>query len=261
MGYIRKKITSLLVISITLIMANSLFACDDTLVMLLTEKNPTSEFSKSVRNFMNSLTLLGTTLKFTPKEDYSTELNGVLNSWMEFSKKYMTNPPEEAKNDSEWINKMTSIAKKIGSIRKLINSKQTMEAHNSILDLSNTVGTLFENSIGITDKKLSFITTSADLNDLQRLISEKDYNEATKRLEKLKQDLETFQKYTTDNDLSVASNTAKIIDSISKALINNQTPEEIDTNVSELRTSFEELRSRILMKEWFNGSEAQEKGK
>ena len=176
-------------------------------------------------------------------------------------KKYMTNPPEEAKNDTEWINKMTSIAKKIGNIRKLINSKQHLDAHNSILDLSNTVGTLFENSVGITDKKLSFITTSADLNDLQRLVSEKDYNEAAKRLEKLNQDLETFQKYITDNDLSVASNTAKIMDSISQALTNKETPEEIDTKVSELRTSFEELRSRILMKEWFNSSEAQEKGK
>ena len=259
MGYFRQKITTF--IAITLIMANSLFACDDTLVMLLTEKNPTSEFSKSVRSFMNSLTLLGSTLKFTPKEDYSTELNGVLNSWMEFSKKYMTNPPEEAKNDTEWINKMTSIAKKIGEIRKLINSKQRMNAHNSILELSNTVGTLFENSVGITDKKKSFITTSADLNDLQRLISEKAYTEATQKLEKIKQDLDSFQKYITDNDLSVASNTVKIMGSISKALENNQSPEEIDTSVSELRTSFEELRSRILMKEWFSDGEAQEKGK
>ncbi len=233
---------------------NTIFACDDTLVMLLTAKNPTSEFSKSIRSFMNSLTVLGTALKYTPKDDYSTELNEVLNTWLEFSKKYMTNPPEEAKNDRNWISKMSSTAKKIGEIRKLINKKQYLDAHNGVLELSNTIGTFFE-AIGITDEKQVFIVASADINDLQR---KKSNSEAFKTIEKLKQDLESFKKYISSEDLSIASNTAILIDSISHSLNKNESKEEIDKTVSKLRTSFEELRSRILMKEWFSSDESEE---
>lgn len=236
-----------------------IFACDDTLVILLTAKNPTSEFSKSIRSFMNSLTVLGTALKYTPKEDYSAELNAVLNSWLDFSKKYMTNPPEEARNDRNWIYKMSNTAKKIGEIRKLIKNKEYLSAHNGILELSNTIGTFFE-AVGITDEKQVFIVTSADINDLQRLIEQKSKTESLEKINKLKQDLESFKKYLANEDLSAASNTALLIDSISMSLNSGESTEEIDKKVTKLRTSFEELRSRILMEEWFSDDESQQEG-
>ena len=238
---------------------NPLFACDDTLVMLLTAKNPTSEFSKSIRTFMNSLTVLGTALKYTPKDSYETEVQGMLSAWMEFSKKYMTNPPEEAKNDRQWVEKMNNTAKKIGEIRKQINNKEFLNAHNNVLELSNTIGTFFE-AVGITDEKQVFLTTSADLNDLQRLVDNKLYEESKAKLAKIQNDLNDFRKYTSEDDLSSASDTAMLIESISQALIKNESSEVIDTTVSKLRTSFEELRSRILMKEWFSEEEDQKKG-
>ncbi len=238
-------------------MANPLIACDDTLVMLLTAKNPTSEFSKSIRSFMNSLTLLGSSLKANLKDDYNTELESVLNSWLEFSKKYMTNPPEEAKNDKNWISKMSSTARKIGEIRKLVNNKQYLEAHNNVLELSNTIGTFFE-AAGISEEKQVFITTSADLNDLQRLAEQKTISEFNEKITKIKSDLEEFKKYIKlEEDLSVASNTALLIESVSQVLVKNESPEEIDNSITKLRTSFEELRSRILMQEWFSTDEAQ----
>ena len=85
MGRIILRKIFLIFLAITLI-ANPLFACDDTLIMLLTAKNPNSEFSKSIRTFMNSLTVLGTALKYTPKESYNPEVEGMLSAWMDFSK-------------------------------------------------------------------------------------------------------------------------------------------------------------------------------
>ncbi len=246
-------------LSAFLIASAPVYACDDTLVMLLTAKNPTSEFSKTIRTFMNSMTVLGTALKYTQKDDYSTEVNGALDAWLEFSKKYMTNPPEEAKNDKQWREKMSTTARKIGEIRKLVNNKQYLEAHNNVLDLSNTIGTFFE-AVGITDEKQIFITTSADLNDLQRMIETKSTNDAVNQLQKLAADLDAFKKYITEDDTSAAQNTAAIIDSISESLKKNNSPEELDQNVSKLRTSFEELRSRILMQEWFSGEDTKQEG-
>lgn len=240
-----------ILLSASLFITAPVYSCDDTLVMLLTAKNPTSEFSKTIRSFMNSLTVLGTALKYSPKEDYSTEVNGVLDAWLEFSKKYMTNPPEEAKNDRQWREKMGITARKIGEIRKLVNNKQYLEAHNNVLELSNTIGTFFE-AVGITDEKQIFISTSADINDLQRLIDNKSKQEAQNQLKKVSSDLEAFKKYITADDASSASNTAKLIDEISQALSKDESAEVLDQSVSKLRTSFEELRSRILMQEWFS---------
>ena len=205
---------------------------------------------------MNSMTVLGTALKYTPKEDYSTEVNGALDAWLEFSKKYMTNPPEEAKNDKQWREKMSLTARKIGEIR---NNKQYLEAHNNVLELSNTIGTFFE-AVGITDEKQIFIATSADLNDLQRMIDSKSAQEAQKQLEKLKSDLDAFVKYTTEDDAAAAKSTAALIESISQSLAKNDSKDQLDQSVSRLRISFEELRSRILMQEWFSGDDAKEKG-
>lgn len=246
-------------LSAFLIASAPVYSCDDTLVMLLTAKNPTSEFSKTIRTFMNSMTVLGTALKYTQKDDYSTEVNGAMDAWLEFSKKYMTNPPEEAKNDKQWREKMSTTARKIGEIRKLVNNKQYLEAHNNVLELSNTIGTFFE-AVGITDEKQIFLTTSADLNDLQRLIETKSTDDAFNQLQKLIADLESFKKYITEDDATAAQNTAAIIDSISQSLKKNDLPEELDQNVSKLRTSFEELRSRILMQEWFSGENTKQEG-
>ena len=242
-----------------IIIANPLFACDDTLVMLLTAKNPTSEFSKSIRTFMNSLTVLGTSLKYTPKESYDQEIEGMLSAWMEVSKKYMTNPPEEAKNDRHWVEKMNDTAKKIGEIRRLVNSKEFLKAHNGVLELSNTIGSFFE-AVGISDEKQVFITVSSDLNDLQRLVESKLYQDSKDKLVIIQKDLDNLKKYTSEEDISSASNTAKLIDSVYQALEKNDSPEEIDLIVSKLRTSFEELRSRILMQEWFSEDNSQKEG-
>lgn len=255
---ILKKILFIFLLS-NVFLPSSAFACDDTLIMLLTAKNPTSEFSKSIRTFMNSLTVLGTSLKYNPKDDYSAELNPVLEAWLEFSKKYMSNPPEEAKNDRNWISKMSSTAKKIGEIRKQIHNKQYLDAHNGVLDLSNTIGTFFE-SVGITDEKQIFMTTSADLNDLQRLVATKSNTKISEQINKIKQDFENFKKYISADDQIAASDTAMLIESVSQVLVKNESPEETDTAISKLRTSFEELRSRILMKEWFSDSEAPKEG-
>ena len=49
-------------------------ACDDTLVMLLTAQNPASEFSKTIRSFTNTLTVLGSALKEQKKASYDSEM-------------------------------------------------------------------------------------------------------------------------------------------------------------------------------------------
>lgn len=244
-------------IRITLLLAILFFglnmvaiACDDTLVMLLTAQNPTSEFSKVIRSFTNTLTVLGTTLKNTKKDSYDEELNKVMDAWLEFSKRYMTNPPEEARNDLLWAKKTSDTARVIGEIRRLTSEKKYQEAHNLVLELSSRIGSFFE-AFGVSNEKQLFIKTSTNLTNLERLLLQNDYPGATAVIADLRANLKDFKPMLPEVATGSDNNVAKLIREIETGITSGLKPEELDPKTQELKASFEELRSHILMKEWF----------
>ncbi|HNS08424.1 MAG TPA: hypothetical protein PKN29_01930, partial [Candidatus Ozemobacteraceae bacterium] len=166
-------------------------ACDDTLVMLLTAQNPASEFSKTIRSFTNTLTVLGSALKEQKKASYDSEMKQVMDSWLEFSKRYMTSPPEEARNDRQWAEKTSNTAKFIGDIRRLVAENKFSDAHNKTLELSGRIGTFFE-AFGVSDEKQIFIKTSGNLTNLERLVLKSDFAGAASLTVELNANLKEF---------------------------------------------------------------------
>lgn len=234
----------------------AIFGCDDTLVMLLTSQNPASEFSKAIRSFTTSLTVLGTTLKENKKDNFETELKTVMDSWLEFSKRYMTNPPEEARNDLKWVEKTQQTAKMVGEIRQKISGGEIVLAHNLVLDLSSRIGSFFE-SVGVSDEKQLFIKTSSNLMNLERLVLENNYSEALTRISDLKADLESFRSLIPQTASPAFSLTSELLGEIEVSINGNSAPDVVDAIIIRVKSGFEELRSHILMQEWFPGAVGQ----
>lgn len=226
------------------------FACDDTLVMLLTAQNPASEFSKTIRSFTSTLTVLGSALKEQKKASYDSEMKQVMDSWLEFSKRYMTSPPEEARNDRQWAEKTSDTAKFIGDIRRLVAENKFSEAHNKTLELSGRIGTFFE-AFGVSDEKQIFIKTSGNLTTLERLVLAADFNGAASLTVELTANLKEFTPLLNGSFTAEISATEKLIADITKGLEGRAAPAQLDINIQELKNSFEALRSHILMREWF----------
>ena len=227
-----------------------LIACDDTLVMLLTATNPASEFSKSIRSFTNSLTILGSALKNRTADSYDAEMNQVMGSWLEFSKKYMTSPPEEARNDRRWAAKTSETAVFIGEIRKLVSNKNFSEAHDKILDLSGRIGMFFE-SFGVSDEKQLFIKTSGNLTSLERFILSSDHLEAASLTVELHKNLDEFKPLLPASFSEEINKTGTLLDAIAADILKKTSPTELDVRFQEVKAAFEALRSHILMFEWF----------
>jgi len=227
--------------------------CDDTLVMLLTSQNPASEFSKAIRSFTTSLTALGTSLKENKKDNFEAELKLVMDSWLEFSKRYMTNPPEEARNDLKWVEKTRQTAKMVGEIRAKIAAGEFPSAHNLVLHLSSRIGSFFE-SVGVSDEKQLFIKTSSNLMNLERLVLENNYTEAIVKLIELRSDLESFGSIIPKTASPAFELTTSLLAEIELSINQKQTVEAIDAVIAKARSGFEELRSHILMQEWFPGA-------
>ena len=235
---------------LTVAIGNPAFACDDTLVMLLTAKNPSSEFSKTIRNFTSDLAILGQSLKALQKDNYDAEMSKVMDSWLEFSKRYMASPPEEARNDLQWAKKTSDTAKVIGEIRRLTSEKKYREAHNMVLDLSSRIGAFFE-AFGVSDEKQLFINTSTNLTTIERLVLQNDYQQTAPLIADLQDNLTEFATMIPEIATHTFNTAKTLLASLETGIKAGQAPSEADKTLEELKTAFEELRSHILMREWF----------
>ncbi|MEW6709994.1 MAG: hypothetical protein AB1403_09260 [Candidatus Riflebacteria bacterium] len=228
----------------------SMKACDDTLVMLLTAKSPNSEFSKSIRKVATYLSNLGATLKAGLKQDYSFEMKNVMDAWLEFTMKYMTNPPEEARGDKNWAEKTQKTSEVIGQIRKMIENGERLKAHDRVLELSSEIGKFFE-AVGITPEKQLFIEASANLTILEQKILADDQTASLKSIASLTKNLSEFKQIIPE----VASLTAVQLENkmlaLKQMIETSSKTTSLDPASVELRTMFDELRSHVLMKEWF----------
>jgi len=232
--------------------AAPLIACDDTLVMLLTAQNPGSEFSRIIRSFNSDLTALGLALKAMEKVSYDQEMAKVMDSWLEFTKKYMTNPPEEARNDLRWAEKTSATARGIGEIRRLINEKKFTEAHDRVLELNSKMGAFFE-AFGVSDEKQLFISVSTNLTNLERALLGDDKEASANLVKELTKNLESFTPLLGDNPDNRKEDVRKLLIELAADIELNSSLKALDAKQQQLKTIFEELRSQILMREWFPG--------
>lgn len=232
--------------------ASPLIGCDDTLVMLLTAQNPGSEFSRVIRSFNSDLTVLGLALKAMEKVSYDQEMAKVMDSWLEFTKKYMTNPPEEARNDLRWADKTSATARSIGEIRRLINEKKFTEAHDRVLELNGKMGAFFE-AFGVSDEKQLFISASTNLTNLERALLGDDKAASVHLVQELTRNLESFTPLLGDKTDNRKDDAHKLLLELAADIELNSSLKALDAKQQQLRTIFEELRSQILMREWFPG--------
>ena len=233
-----------------LLASHTAIACDDTLIMLLTAQNPTSQFSQVIRSFSTDLTALGLVLNDGLEDQYNEKLSTVMSAWLEFSKNYMNSPPEEARSDRHWTSKMTDTARSIGQIRKLVTAGNNVEAHDKVLELSSRLGTFFE-AFGVSSEKQLFIDISANLISLERAAIADKSEEALALTQELKQNFAELRPMVPDIAAVSAEKTLKLINQLSQTFSDSQHVAAAQPEILELKTLFEELRSHILMMEWF----------
>lgn len=173
-----------------------------------------------------------------------------MKAWLEFSKTYMTNPPEEAKNDRAWVQKTTYAAKSIGEIRHDILKGSFYEAHNKVLALSGYLAKFFE-GFGISEEKQIFMTASTNLISLERALLENNRAEAASFSSALKTDLSSFDTMLKGDNGKGTSKARSLLAKIDAGLKDSEHLKRLDGQFVKLQAVFEEMRSEILLQEWF----------
>ncbi|MBF0545691.1 MAG: hypothetical protein HQM08_14705 [Candidatus Riflebacteria bacterium] len=233
---------------------NVLFSCDDSLLRLLTSENPEDEFSKGVIDFNQKLSNLGTVLKNRDTEKMEPLLSTLMESWMNFSNKYMVNVPEKARNDPFWNDKMQEAAQRIGSIRKAIAQGKINEAHDTVLGLSAFLGKFFEN-FGMSPQNRCFLICGQLFDEIERSRLKKDSIDMLEKVSSLTSILATFSANLNPSLQTQYEKTLLSLEAIKNSIKSNP-PSDLWTRNELLETahqSFLNFRAILVAKEWFPG--------
>jgi hypothetical protein len=229
-------------------------ACDDALLLLLTASDPESDFTKAIRALNQEIGNLGETLNLRRQENYASYLEKLMESWMQFSNRFSVNPPEMAKNDAKWPDKMKDIGMSIGGIRKAIHETHIQQAHDETLALSVKILNLFE-AVNMSSIKRAFLYGSRLLEQLGQSRAKRDPETFGVYLGQFNELLATF---TPQISSLTASTHHKMVLTLKVLKGSTTTPESFDNPqipffLTELEHGFKHLRTLTLAREWFPG--------
>lgn len=119
-------------------------ACDDTVLSLVAAGDPRSLFASSLVRLNELVAGLGEALNNRLEGLYQERLEALMQGWMRISTAFAA-PPAEADVTAEvWREKLRGISRKIGSVRSLITERDSVAAHDLVLQLSEDLNGLLE---------------------------------------------------------------------------------------------------------------------
>lgn len=116
------------------------FACDTNLFSVIAGDSKETAFIEASTKLAVAAKNLNENAR---KPEALHKLEELMNSWLDFSNKYVVFPPEWGKNDEKWKDKFSDLAKILGEIRKYLG-KDYFKAHNEILRFSRRISKLYE---------------------------------------------------------------------------------------------------------------------
>jgi hypothetical protein len=135
--------------------------------VLLTSRNPGSEFSLAIREFSRHLASLGEALSARQLAGLPSLLEHTMTAWMEFSNRFGLNPPPEARGDQEWPNKIRQAGEALGQIRMAMQAGEIQTAHDRVLALSGTLGSFFTHT-ELSPTRRAFLQAAEAFTNLER---------------------------------------------------------------------------------------------
>lgn len=235
--------------------AQSLIACDDTLLLILTAKDPNSEFSRSIREFNRRLSALGAALLAKREAIVPTLLEQLMTSWMEFSNTYAFNPPKIAGNDHLWPEKIRRGGETIGLIRRLVREGNLQEAHNQVLAFNGRIGEFFT-ATDLDPTKRLFLEAASLFAAMEIQIAGGDVVTLRHQAASLPILLENYVALLPPEPRDLSQTVATAITVLQDHLrITDKANATTAFHVEKVKAHFQELRARILMQEWFPGAD------
>lgn len=231
----------------------SLSGCDESLLRILTADDPNGPFTQAITGFHKRLAELGIELKNQKSENHEKSLEGLMTAWLEFSNRYMVNPPEQARGDPQWQKKMEKAASRIGEIRLAIKEKRIQNAHDTVLALSTDV-TAFFDCFGLSPLKRVFLGASSAFEECERYRISGNIPSVEMALASLTNVLATLTPRLTSETKLLHDRVFLDVQELQKTVGDSSSLATASflARLENTRADFQKLRDRQLMFEWFS---------
>ncbi len=130
----------ILVITLWFLAIPCCFACDTNLFSIIAGDSKETAFIEASTKLAVAAKNLNENAR---KPEALQKLEELMNSWLEFSNKYVVFPPEWGKTDEKWKDKFSDLARILGEIRKYLGNDY-FKAHSEILRFSRRISKLYE---------------------------------------------------------------------------------------------------------------------
>ncbi|MBI3038345.1 hypothetical protein HYY75_04725, partial [bacterium] len=176
----------------------------------------------------------------------------VMDKWLSFSNKFSINPPEFAKADPAWRQKMAEAAERVGEIRKKIDTRNYHDAHNAVLSLSQFLIKFFDSS-SISPLKKSFLIGAELFSEMELSLSASDTIKFHLSLASTTQLMATYTPLLSTDSRQIWNHINYSL-KVLNAMVSTS-PVIVDPNATNLLKNVTEdyldLRTRILVSQWF----------
>lgn len=127
------------------------WACDDTVLMLVSGANPGDEFSGALLKMAQNLREMASALNAFNIESAQQLLNKVLGSWVSFDNRYSQNPPFRWKGDSRWTARVKQLTDLMGVVRGHFQGGRYKPAHDMLEGIVIQMTLLSTGAVGAKD--------------------------------------------------------------------------------------------------------------
>ncbi len=178
-------------IVVALLAPVSLLACDTNLISLISGNSAADMFVEKSSQLVALSVKLGQNIQSA--DTAKPVIQEIMNAWIAFDNNFSQFPPEWAKQDSEWKNKLKMLADIIGQIKFASSSGDLGKAHDLTLFFSKKLTLLYEKMPKQPLGQLLF-NHSIDLIELNEAFAAKDSERFGKIVEKLSSDHQELNK-------------------------------------------------------------------
>ncbi|MFZ5951549.1 MAG: hypothetical protein ACOYXC_12645 [Candidatus Rifleibacteriota bacterium] len=117
-------------------------ACDTNLLSLISGSGAGDSFVEKSSELVALSVKLGRNIDSAATA--KPVIQEIMNAWISFDNNFSQSPPEWAKKDENWKNKLKKLADLIGQINSSMNAGDLTTAHNTALEFSKRLTVLYE---------------------------------------------------------------------------------------------------------------------
>ncbi len=125
-----------------------IFACDDTLLTLISGKNPSDEFSAALLSMVRDLKQMASAINAYDVEAASQRMDSAMSGWLDFSNRYRSNPPPGWENDPQWDIRIMQTTDLLGRLRSHFASGRPKASHDMIEGIATQMTLLSTRAAG-----------------------------------------------------------------------------------------------------------------